>query len=153
MSDTIKGRFVFIPDDGDEAYEIDLNAILEEAASKIATPWWKRGISFLQSFKKQKEEAIEFDVPLAKSIDLPKLVCAKLEELFSQAEWHHRDEFGVHSVACYVLDVTPRLHGEGYDPMVTLTLPNGTVQDISLADLLTYYVPYAPQERDKLNEH
>lgn len=152
MSDTIKGRFVFIPDDGGEAYEIDLNAVLEEAASQIADPWWKRGISFLQSFKKKKEKTEELNLPIIQSINLPGLVCTHLEELFSTAEWHHRDEFGT-PVACYILNVTPRLHATGYEAMVTLTLPNGTVHDIPLADLLTDYVPYTPQERDKLNEH
>jgi len=152
MSDAIKGRFVFIPDDGGEAYEIDLNAILEEAATQIADPWWKRVISFFQSFKKEKEEATEFDLPIVRSVNLPELVCGKLEELFSTAEWRHRDEFGT-STACYILDVTPRMHAEGYEPMVTLTLPNGTVQDIALADLLTHYVPYAPEERDPRYEH
>lgn len=153
MSDAIKGRFVFIPDDGTEAYEIDLNAILEDAASQISDPWWKKVATFFQSFKSKKEEAETLALPVVQSINLPDMVCSKLEELFSTAEWHHRDEFSGLSVACYILDVTPRMHAEGYEPMVSLTLPNGTVQDIPLADLLTHYVPYAPQERDKRNEH
>jgi hypothetical protein len=155
MSDAIKGRFVFIPEDGGEAYEIDLDAVLEEAATEISDPWWKKVATFLQSFKKEKEEAKKektLDLPLVKSINIPELVCAKLEELFSTAEWHHRDEFET-STACYVLDVTPSMHAKGYEPMVTLTLPNGTVQDIPLADLLTHYVPYEPQGKGERYEH
>jgi hypothetical protein len=151
MSD-IKGRFVFIPDDGGEAYEIDVDAVLEEAASLIADPWWRRALSFLQSFKSKKEKTETHTLPVVvESINLPDMVCAKLEDLFSTAEWHHRDVFG-NSVACHILDVTPRMHAEGYEPLVTLTTPSGTVQDIPLAELLTDYVPYAP-ERNKLNEH
>ena len=151
MSD-IKGRFVFIPDDGGEAYEIDLNAVLEDAAALIAEPWWKRALSFLQSFKNKKEKTQPLALPVvSESINLPDRVCAELEKMFSTAEWHNRDEFGS-SVACYILDVTPRLHAEGYEAMVTLTLPGGSVQDIPLADLLTHYIPYAP-ERDKRFEH
>jgi hypothetical protein len=154
MSDAIKGRFVFIPEDGGEAYEIDLDAVLEDAANQISDPWWKKVVNFCQSFKKEKEEATKtLDLPLVKSINIPDLVCAKLEELFSTAEWHHRDEFTGHPAACYILDVTPSMHAEGYEPVVTLTMPNGTVHDIPLADLLTNYVPYEPQGRDKRYEH
>lgn len=152
MSEAIKGRFVFIPDDGTEAYEIDLDAVLEDAASQISDPWWKKAITLLISFKKKPAKAEELVLPVVQSVNLPDMVCAKLEELFSTAEWHNRDVFGGTSVACYILDVTPRMHAEGYEPMVTLTMPNGTVQDIPLADLLTNYVPYAP-ERDTHNEH
>jgi hypothetical protein len=153
MSDAIKGRFVFIPEDGGEAYEIDLDAVLEEAATEISDPWWKKASSFLQSFKKEKEEATKtLDLPIVKSVNIPELVCADLEKMFSTAEWHHRDELGT-STACYVLDVAPSLHAKGYEAMVTLTLPNGTVQDILLADLLTHYVPYEPQGKGERYEH
>jgi len=134
----IKGRFVFIPDDGSEAFDIDLNAILEDAAARIPESRWERIKAF---FSRAKEpEIVPTVAPTV--INLPELVCKKLEQLFGTAEWRFKDDHDPD--ACYIVNVFPRLHGEGWEPMVTLTVPGGTTQDLTLGDLITDFTPYEP---------
>lgn len=132
----IKGRFVFIPDDGSEAFDIDLNAILEDAAAKVTESRWERFKAF---FSRAKEPEI---VPETTTINLPDLVCKKLEQLFGTAEWRFKDDYD--PGACYIVDVYPRIHGEGWEPMVTLTVPGGSTQELTLGDLITDYMPFEP---------
>jgi hypothetical protein len=135
----IKGRFVFIPDDGSEAFDIDLSAILEEAAANIAESKWDRFKAF---FSKSKPiEAAPAPAP-ATVINLPELVCKKLEQLFGTAEWRFKDD--PDPDACFIVHVFPRNHGEGWEPMVTLTVPGGSTQDLTLGDLITDFTPYEP---------
>lgn len=135
MSD-IAGRFVFIPDDGSEALEIDLSEVLENAAEQLAQTPWERVKAFFQSFKKT--------VPKPKKVDLPQKVCDKLEELFSTAEWHSRDGMS----SCYILDIYPRNHATGYEPMARVAFHGGIAHEVSVAELLTDYVPLEPVEGD-----
>jgi hypothetical protein len=145
MSEHIPGRFVFIPEDGNEAYEIDLDAILGDAAERIALTRWERVKAFFQSFKKASADGlVEHITAEPQKVSLPQMVCDKLEELFSTAEWYARDG----NSSCYILDVYPRNHATGYEPMVRVAFLGGTAHELTVADLLTDYVPMEPAKKE-----
>lgn len=136
MASNIKGRFVFIPDDGEAAYEIDMDELLNDLPEE-ATGLWERAKVFFS-----KKEAAKGPEPTTHSVNLPELVCDKLEELFSPAEWRSRDLED--PPPCYILKIFPRNNGVGWDPMVTITGLGAQTQDITLGDLITDYLPYEP---------
>ena len=134
---------MFIPEDGAEAYEIDLEAILTEAAENIALTRWERVKGFFQSFRKVTPDSlVEAITAEPTKVSLPQMVCDKLEELFSTAEWYARDG----QSTCYVLDVYPRNHATGYEPMVSVAGLGGLATELTVADLLTDYVPMEPSK-------
>jgi hypothetical protein len=137
MTDNIKGRFVFIPDDGGEAYEIDINSVLEDAAELISESRWERFKGFFR-----REERVVIETAPTTTVNLSEQVCKKLEQLFGTAEWRLRDDED--QVPCFIINIYPRLHGEGWEPMVTLTVPGGSIQEMSLGDLITDFMPYEP---------
>lgn len=132
----IKGRFVFIPDDGSEAFDIDLDGFLADAVEQTTTTRWQRFKAFLN-----RRKPVEAPEP-ATVINLPEMVCKKLEELFGTAEWRFKDDYD--PGACFIVSVYPRNHAEGWEPMVTLTVPGGTTQELALAELITDFTPYEP---------
>jgi hypothetical protein len=134
----IPGRFVFIPDDGTDAYEIDLDALMTDAAELVSLSRWERVKEFLQSFKNKKEKTEE------PKVNLPQMVCDKLEELFSTAEWYSRDGMS----SGYILDVYPRNHATGYEPMVSVAFIGGLAHQLTVAELLTDYVPMQPENKE-----
>ena len=136
----LKGRFVFIPDDGSEAFDIDLDGFLADAVEQTTATRWQRFKAF---FNRRKPVGVAAPEPApATVINLPDLVCKKLEQLFGTAEWRFKDD--PDPSACYIVHVFPRLHGEGWEPMVTLTVPGGSTQDLTLGDLITDFTPYEP---------
>jgi hypothetical protein len=139
----LKGRMIFIPEDGTDTYEIDLDSLFEDKKEKISL--FSRLRSYLPKLRRNK--TIKLELEEEEEIDLDVLVCQKLEELLSTAHWIPTGLFETYPG--YVIDVYPSKHAEGWEVVVTLTMSNGSSVDITLAELLSNYIP---QDSD-LNKH
>lgn len=143
MKDIPKGRIVFIPDGSDDAYEIDIEELIHAQRPTL----FSRFVHWLNSLRKDPPAELN-KITSPTAVDIPILVCDKLEELFCTAVWYTRDEMFDTAKPSYILSVFPRDHADGWEPIVKLALTTGTPKEISLAELLTYYVPLAPDEED-----
>lgn len=144
MDEATKGKLFFIPNGGDEVFEVELDDFLAQFGKKT---WWERIKNF---FKKKKEEESLF----LKSkkvdqmvLDINTLLCNKLEELLSSATWYFRGG-EVEGNPCFILGVRPKEHSDGWEPLVTITVGNGTAMQMGLTDLLVYYEPDTTEDRN-----
>lgn len=141
---TPKGRFVFIPEGSDEAFEIDVEELM--AAQKETL--FGRFLNWLNSFRVKTAPAAQLNKVSAPSLNIPQEVCKKFEELFTTAVWLHKDMYD--KKALHIMDVYPKNHAEGWEPYVRLAGMGSTPRELSLVELLTNYDPYSP-ETDELH--
>lgn len=139
---TPKGRFVFIPEGSDDAFEIDVEELM--AAQKETL--FGRFLNWLHSLK--KDPPTQLNKVSAPTLDIPEEVCKKFEELFTTAVWQHKDLY--ENKPLHIMEVYPKNHAEGWEPYVTLTGIGSTPMELSLVELLTNYDPYS-HETDELN--
>ena len=145
--DTLKGKFLFFPDNSDQAFEIDMAILLENLTPPT---WWEKVKAFFGKKKKKKEEPMLLPTTEVQSkfVDLNELVCNKIEELLSTAKWYPKK----HSTApSLILKVYPGVDEAGWEPMVTIATPNGQAFDLGLSDLLFHYDPEVAEEEEELS--
>jgi hypothetical protein len=128
-----KGRFLFFPEGSEEAFEIDMDALLEDIREKS---WPERIKAF---FSRRKEEHTILPATKVRSsyLDINELVCKKLEELLSVAKWYPKNAT---TSAALVLDVYPAEEEDSWEPFVTIATHSGQA-DLSLSNLLFHYDP------------
>ena len=128
-----KGRFLFFPDGGDEAFEIDIEALLTKKKYSLCT-------RIKNFFSKKEEETAIMSLTKVKTtfVDVNELVCKKLEELLSTAQWYPKHTTTSPS---FILHIYPGEEEEGWEPIVTITAPGGTALNLGLSDLLFHYDP------------
>lgn len=135
--DTPKGRFVFIPEGSDEAFEIDVEELMNSQKQTL----FGRFVSWLQDLR--KEPPAQLNKVSAPSLNIPQEVCKKFEEMFTTAVWFHKDLD--ESKPLHIIDVYPKNHAEGWEPYIRLAGHHGTPFEVSMVELLTTYDPYAPE--------
>lgn len=140
--DAPKGKFLFFPDNSEQAFEIDMAVLMENLTPPT---WWEKVKAFFS--KKKKEAPLLLPAAEVKTefVDLNELVCEKIEELLSSAKWYPKKH---NTSPSLILKVYPGVDEGGWEPMVTIATPNGHAVDLGLSDLLFHYDPEVNEEEE-----
>lgn len=137
----MKGKFVFLPDDGSEPVEVDMETLMGQQPKSF--------MDRVKALFTKPEPVVVEKAPTTPTmefhkIDLPEIICQVLENMFSSAEWHIRGFESV-EVPNYIIKVYPKYaEDEQWEAMVSLASAKGKVYDISMVELFVNYSPYAP---------
>ena len=131
-----KGRLLFFPEGSDDAYEIDINVLLEEFKEPT---WWEKIKNFFTGGRKKEPSSPVPLTPVRSTyVSISHLVCKMLEDLLSTAKWYPKR---INTDASLILEIYPQEDETGWEPMVTIATPSGQAVDLGLSDLLFHYDP------------
>lgn len=107
-------------------------------------------IEKIKALFKKEEPKPEAEPPAPQvqmfAVNLPALVCQSLETLLSGAEWHIRMT-DTTDFPNYILKIYPKVHDDGWEPVVSMASSSGAIKEITFVELLTYFAPYAPSDK------